>query len=173
PLAFATILGGMATLLTTSNIILNSLLHDNDVEGYRISDFLPVGTLVVVAGILYIALLGRRLLPSDSIERTQAPNASRTNDLVEAYGLGRSLFRARLPENSSLIGKTLAESHLREEYDVSVVAIERDDKRIFALSPDTKIRSRDILVMEGDEEDFRRRDVQPYVEFLPTPAWKE
>src|SRR5262249_4297617 len=158
-------------LLTTSNIILNSLLHDNNVDGYRISDFLPVGILVVVAGILYISLIGRRLLPRDSIEKTQAPNAG--GDLVEAYGLGRNLFRARLPENSSLIGRTLAESHLREDYDVSVVAIERDEKRIFALSPDTKIRSRDILVMEGDEEDFRRRDVQPFMEFLPTPAWKE
>src|SRR5690349_6231570 len=61
PLAFGTILGGMATLLTTSNIILNSLLHDNDVEGYRITDFLPVGLLVVTAGIAYIALIGRNL----------------------------------------------------------------------------------------------------------------
>lgn len=174
PLAFATILGGMATLLTTTNIIVNSLLHDNGVEGYRISDFLPVGSILVIAGIAFMTLIGRRLLPSESqVERTQAPNATGSSDLVEAYGLGRNLFRARLPENSSLIGKTLAESHLREDYDVSVVAIERDDKRIFALSPETKIRSRDILVMEGDEQDFRKRDVQPYVEFLPTPEWKE
>lgn len=174
PLAFATILGGMATLLTTSNIILNSLLHDNNVDGYRITDFLPVGSIVVIAGIAYIALFGRKLLPSDTqIERTQAPNVAGANDLVEAYGLGRNLFRARLPENSSLIGKTLAESHLREDFDVSVVAIERDENRIFALSPDTTIRSRDILVMEGDEKEFRKRDVQPYVEFLPTSEWKE
>jgi len=174
PLAFGTILGGMATLLTTSNIILNSLLHDNNVEGYRITDFLPVGGIVVIAGIAYVALFGRKLLPTDTlIERTQAPNVASTGDLVEAYGLSRNLFRARLPENSSLIGKTLAESHLREDYDVSVVAIERDEKRIFALSPETMIRGRDILVMEGDEEEFRKRDVQPYVEFLPTPEWKE
>jgi di/tricarboxylate transporter len=174
PLAFATILGGMATLLTTSNIILNSLLHDNDVDGYRITDFMPVGLLVVAAGIAYITLIGRKLLPNDStVERTQAPNASGAGDLVEAYGLGRNLFRARLPENSTLIGKTLAESHLREDYDVSVVAIERGERRIFALAPDTTIRSHDILVMEGDEEDFRKRDVEPFVEFLPTPEWKE
>jgi len=174
PLAFGTILGGMATLLTTSNIILNSLLHDNNVEGYRLTDFLPVGSVIVVAGIAYIALFGRKLLPRESqVERTQAPNAVGAGDLVEAYGLGSNLFRARLPEDSSLIGKTLAESHLREDFDVSVVAIERNEKRIFALSPETKIRSRDILVMEGDEEDFRKRDVQPYVEFLPTPEWKE
>ena len=97
PLAFGTILGGMATLLTTSNIILNSLLHDNNVEGYRITDFLPVGGIVVIAGIAYVALFGRKLLPTDTlIERTQAPNSANTGDLVEAYGLSRNLFRARL-----------------------------------------------------------------------------
>src|SRR4029079_14370189 len=77
PLAFGTILGGMATLLATSNIILNSLLHDNNVEGYRITDFLPVAGIVVIAGIGYIALFGRKLLPTDTqIERTQAPNTT-------------------------------------------------------------------------------------------------
>lgn len=173
PLAFAISLGGMATLLTTNNIILNSLLHDNNIDGYRITDFLPVGAAVILAGTLYVALLGRRLLPRDSlIERTQAPNTG-AGDLIEAYGLGRSLFKARLPENSSLIGKSLADSRLRENYDVSVVAIERGERRIFALSPETKIHDRDVLVLEGDEEDFRKRDVQPYVEFLPTPTWKE
>jgi len=172
PLAFAITLGGMATLLTTNNIILNSLLHDNNIEGYRLTDFLPVGSIIILAGTLYIALIGRRLLPHESpVERTQAPGAA--GDLVEAYGLGKNLFRARLPENSSLIGKQLSESNLREDYDVSVVAIERGDNRIFALSPETTIRRGDILVLEGDEEDFRQRDVQPYVEFLPTAEWKE
>jgi di/tricarboxylate transporter len=171
PLAFATILGGTATLLTTSNIILNSLLHDSGLDGYRITDFLPVGSIIVLVGTLYIAFYGRKLLPNESaMDRTQAPSGG---DLVEAYGLGRNLFRAKLPRNSSLVGKTISESKLREDYDVSVVAIERDDRRIFALSPETTIRGSDILVLEGDEADFRRRDVQPYVEFLPTPEWKE
>ncbi|MFN6965014.1 MAG: SLC13 family permease [Pyrinomonadaceae bacterium] len=171
PLAFATILGGTATLLTTSNIILNSLLHDSGLPGFRITDFLPVGSVIVIVGTLYMVLVGRRMLPDESsLERTQAPTSS---DLVEAYHLGKSLFRAKLPENSSLIGKQLAESKLREDYDVSVVAIERGGDRIFALSPETRIRRGDILVLEGDEDDFRRRDVQPYVEFLPTSDWKE
>jgi len=172
PLAYAISLGGMATLFTTSNIILNSLLHDSGLVGFRITDFLPVGLVVVAVGTLYVTLIGRKLLPRESaLERTQAPAS--TNDLVEAYGLGENLFRAKLPENSSLINKSLSESKLREDYDVSVVAIERGEERIFALSPETKIRRGDVLLLEGDEEDFRRRDVQPYVEFLPASDWKE
>src|SRR5205085_2818063 len=56
PLAFGTILGGMATLLTTSNIVINSLLHDNNIEGFSLYDFAPVGIPMVIAGVFYVAI---------------------------------------------------------------------------------------------------------------------
>jgi di/tricarboxylate transporter len=172
PLAFGTILGGMATLLTTSNIVVNSVLHDSNIEGFSLYEFAPVGLPMAVAGILYVALIGRLQLPGESpIERTMAPNRDEQSDLVAAYHLDENLFRARVPQNSSLIDKTLSESHLREDFGVSVVAIERNDKRLFALSPETEIKDGDTLVLEGDEADFRRRDVQPYMEFLPQSEW--
>ena len=174
PLAFGTILGGMATLLTTSNIVLNSLLHDSGVAGFSLTDFFPVGSILVVVGILYVALIGRKSLPGNSpIERTQTPNMAESSDLVEAYGLGRNLFRARVPNNSSLFGKKLSESSLREDFGVSVVAIERDGRKLFALSPETTIHNGDTLVLEGDEADFRRRDVQPFLELMPVAEWTE
>src|SRR6476620_4501292 len=118
PLAFSTILGGMATLFTTSNIVLNSTLRDNNIEGFAITDFLPVGLPVVLAGVLYIALVGRLSLPGDSpLERTQAPERA-ASDLVTTYHLDEKLFRARVPETSFLIGKSLADSTLRNDFDV-------------------------------------------------------
>ncbi|MEP6850591.1 MAG: SLC13 family permease [Acidobacteriota bacterium] len=174
PLAFSTILGGTATLFTTSNIILNSLLHDNNIPGFRITDFLPVGIPIVIAGIIYVAFIGRKTLPGDSpIERTHAPDAGQHDDLIKAYGLGEKLFRARVPQNSFLIGKKLVECTLREDFDVNVVAIERNKKKILDLSPQTRLRLGDTLILEGDEEDFRRRDVEPYMELLPESEWKE
>jgi di/tricarboxylate transporter len=174
PLAFGTILGGTATLLTTSNIVINSLLLDKNIEGFSLYDFAPVGIPLTITGVLYIAFVGRNLLPGEpSIERTVAPNKAESNDLVATYHLGENLFRARVPENSFLIGKQLSESTLREDFGVSVVAIERKNKRLFALSPETEIKRNDTLVLEGDEADFRRRDVQPYMEFLPPQKWKE
>ena len=174
PLAFGTILGGMATLLTTSNIIVNSLLHDSQVDGFSLTDFFPVGSILVVAGIVYMAFVGRGFLPGNSpLERTQAPNAGERNDLIAAYGLGKKLFRAKVPDDSFLIGKRLVDCTLREDFGVSVVAIERRGRKILDLSPDTKIRRADTLVLEGDEDDFRRRDVQPYMEFLPASQWTE
>src|SRR5258706_1969359 len=63
PLAFATILGGMATLLTTTNIVVSSLLRDQKLPGYGLLDFAPLGLIIVAAGIAYMALWGRRQLP--------------------------------------------------------------------------------------------------------------
>lgn len=174
PLAFGTILGGMATLLTTSNIVISSLLNDNNIEGFGLMDFAPVGIPIVIVGVLYIAIFGRKILPGDSpIERSIAPNKEDYQDLIEAYHLGENLFRARVPQESFLIGKSLSKSTLREDFGVSVVAIERDNKKLFALSPETEIEDGDTLVLEGDEEDFRKRDVEPFMEFLPAAEWHE
>ena len=173
PLAFGTILGGTATLLTTSNIVLSSLLNDNGLEGFGLLDFAPVGIPIIFVGIAYIAFLGRKFLPGESmIERTLAPSKE-TNDLIATYHLGENLFRARVPEESFLHNKTLAECTLREDFGVSVVAIERNKKRMFAIAPDTVIHRGDVLVLEGDEEDFRRRDVEPFMEFLPSEEWHD
>ncbi|MBV9242566.1 MAG: SLC13 family permease [Acidobacteria bacterium] len=173
PLAFSTILGGMATLFTTSNIVLNSVLRDNDIQGFAVTDFLPVGIPVVIAGICYIAFFGRLSLPGDSpLERTQAPERG-PSDLVATYHLGEKLFRAKVPDRSFLIGKQLAESTLREDFDVSIIAIERKGKKILDLSPHTELKKGDVLVLEGDEADFKSRDVEPFMEFLPTSEWHE
>jgi len=174
PLGFSTILGGTATLFTTSNIVVNSLLHDNNIEGFGVADFLPVGIPIIVFGILYIALVGRRSLPGDSpIERTMAPDATGKSDLLEAYNLREKFFRARVPEHSFLAGKTLRECTLREDFDVDIVKIERDSRKILHPSAETVLEEGDILILEGDEKDFRKRDVEPFMEFLPESKWRE
>lgn len=174
PLALSTIVGGAATLFTTSNILLSSILVDSGSAGFSIVEFMWVGVPVVVASIVYMALLGSTLLQGESmLERTQAPNSGVQDDLVTAYGLGQSLFKAKVPENSLLIDRPLSESTLREKFGVSVVAIERDGRKMLSLSPKTEIHRGDVLVFEGDEEDFRRRDVEPLMEPLPAEKWEE
>ena len=83
PLAFATILGGMATLFTTTNIIVSGILRGQDIPGFGVLDFAPVGIPVVVVGIVYMAIWGRRLLPRQAtMDEAQTP-AARPSDLVE------------------------------------------------------------------------------------------
>jgi di/tricarboxylate transporter len=173
PLAFATILGGMATLLTTTNIVVSSLLRDQGLNGYSLLDFAPLGLPIVATGVAYMALWGRHRLPARTpTERLQAIRPTE-GDLVDVYHLGERLFHARVPAGSYLIGKPLQRSTFREMYALNVVAIERNGHTILSPSPDVIIRQDDILVVEGRLEDFRRRDVEPYLEILPPREWHE
>ena len=62
---------------------------------------------------------------------------------------------------------------MREDFGVSIVAIERGGKRLFSISPETVIEDGDTLILEGDESDFRRRDVEPFMEHLTLPELHE
>ncbi len=174
PLAFSTVIGGAATLFATANIILSTLLRDSGFAGLTIPEFFWVGFPVVITGIVYMALFGRKYLAGETpVERTQVPNVGERDDLIFAYGLERNLFRARVPKNSFLIDRPLSESTLREDFAVSVVAIERGGRKMLGLSPETRIRQGDVLVLEGDEVDFRSRDVEPLMEHLERNAWRK
>jgi di/tricarboxylate transporter len=172
PLAFATILGGMATLFTTSNLIVSGTLRGQGLPGFGLLDFLPVGGPMALAGIVFVALAGRRLLPTrPGMEGRRA--ADSRLDLVDVYQLGERLFRARVPVGSALIGRPIAASPLRDDFGVTVVALERDGQTIPVTSPLTEIAQDDVIVLEGNLDEFRRRDVEPYLEILPPRQWRE
>lgn len=173
PLAFATILGGMATLLTTTNIVVSTLLRDRGVAGYGLLDFAPLGLVIVVAGVAYMALVGRRLLPTqwpaDYVETTRQAE----EDLVGVYRLSERLFRIRVPVGSVLHGKSLAESALRERYNLTVVAIERNGQITLSPPPDRTVLQGDVILFAGNLDELRRHDVEPYFEILPSRDWRE
>ena len=115
PLAFATILGGMATLFTTTNIVVSGILRGQNLPGFGVLDFAPVGVPIVVVGIAYMAVLGRRMLPTQTAMQDARPTGDRYLDLVDVYRLDERLFRARVPAGSSLDDKTSgAESPSRD-----------------------------------------------------------
>ncbi|MGQ9466652.1 MAG: SLC13 family permease [Anaerolineae bacterium] len=173
PLAFGTLLGGMATLLTTTNIVVSGLLIDQGMRGFGILDFAPVGLPLVAIGVAYMTLWGHRLLPTQPIrERTEGVQPP-VEDLVQLYRLGERLFRARVPAGSYLIDKPLSRSTFREIYGLNVVGLERNGRVILAPSPDFVFREGDVVLLEGNLEEFRRRDRPPYLEILPPREWQE
>ncbi|MFN3762187.1 MAG: SLC13 family permease, partial [Anaerolineae bacterium] len=173
PLAFGTLLGGMATLLTTTNIVVSGLLIDQGLRGFGILDFAPVGLPLVAIGVAYMALWGHRLLPTQPIrERTEGVRPPE-GDLVQLYRLGERLFRARVPAGSYLIDKPLSRSTFREIYGLNVVGLERNGRVTLAPPPDFVFREGDVVLLEGNLEEFRRRDRPPYLEILPPREWRE
>ncbi|GAB4450455.1 MAG: SLC13 family permease [Anaerolineae bacterium] len=173
PLAFATILGGMATLLTTTNIVVSTLLRDRGVAGYGLLDFAPLGLIIVAVGVTYMALVGRRLLPTqwpvDYLETARQAE----EDLVGVYRLGERLFRIRVPVGSTLNGKSLAESALRERFNLTVVAIERNGQVTLSPPPDKTVLQGDVILFAGNLDELRQRDVEPFFEILPSRDWRE
>lgn len=173
PLAFGTLLGGTATLFTTTNIVVRSVLRDSGYPGFGVLDFAPVGLPLVVIGIGYMALWGRRMLPIGiSTERAETIRQAE-NDLPRLYHLGERLFRARIPAGSYLIDRKVVDSTFREKYGLNVVAIERDGRIAPAPAPEFVFREGDIVLLEGRLGEFRQRDVEPYLEILPPRDYSE
>ena len=164
PLAFGTILGGMATLLTTTNIIVNGLLHDAGLIGFGLLDFIPIGIPLALVGIVYMVFWGRNFLPQKS-------PAERINDgdvLLETYQLGERLLRGRVRPGGDLDGKTLEASLLREIYHFNVITIQREKK---FLSPEARIilQGNDILLILARPEDSMSENLNEILELL-TPG---
>ncbi len=172
PLAFGTLLGGMATLFTTTNIVANSVLRDNGLQPFGVFDFALVGLPLALVGVIYMALVGRKMLPAQpSAERAEVLRQA-GGDLIHMYQLGERLFRARIPEKSFLSGRKLAESKLREN-GLNLVAVERNGANFLNPTPDFVLQTEDVMLLEGKLEEFRQRDIEPYLEILPERAYGE
>ncbi|HSJ56777.1 MAG TPA: SLC13 family permease, partial [Anaerolineae bacterium] len=168
PLAFGSLLGGMTTLIgTPSNILVSDALEVAGLEPFSLLDFAPVGLVALAAGMGYMLLVGRHLLPDRSPAEVLRSANGLDEDLVDLYGLDERLFRARVPYGSPLIGKTLAESRLRQDFELSVVAIERGGGTRLVVDKDTVLRRGDMLLIEGLVDHLvwaevtGRLDVQP------------
>ncbi|MEZ4675897.1 MAG: SLC13 family permease [Caldilineaceae bacterium] len=152
PLAFGTLVGGMATYFTTANIILSSILRDQGQEGLNMADFIPTGGLIVIAGIIFMLGVGRFMLPSrESVGQSASPYMLSRN-LAEMYQLHDQLWEVEVPATSTLVGVPLSESKLGQELGLTVVAIWRGHQAILNLGPGEVMQAGDFLVVLGRED---------------------
>ena len=147
PLAFAALLGGLNTLIgTPPNILVSEALRQYGMEPFRMFDYTPTGIVVMLAGIAFMVLVGRHLLPSRDI--MDLPENGQTTP-GEFFGLLERLFVIRLPDDSVLEGVTLAQSRLGAALGLNVLAILRADHNQLAPDPATPLHSGDRLLVEG------------------------
>ncbi|CUH45775.1 SLC13 family permease [Ruegeria atlantica] len=142
PLSFATILGGMATLIgTPPNIIIASIRAETLGEPFRMFDFAPVGGLAAIAGLAFVALVGWRLIPN----RGTQEEASET--------LAEYIAELTVPPESPQIGKRVSELYeAAEKSDVAIIGLIRDGKRRYGRSAHATIKPGDALVLEARPE---------------------
>ena len=152
PLSFGAVLGGTTTLVgTPPNILAGGALSDRGFDSFGFFDYTPIGLVLLLAGILWMMLVGRRLLPS----RGNPQSVSRADDLVQVYRLHEQLFSLRIPEGSKLAGRTLAETAFNRSLGVTIVGVQRGGHttvvpdRVFELAVD------DTLLLKGSAENVR------------------
>ena len=150
PLALATQLGGMATLLTTSNIVVGEMLRQHGYAPFGITDFLPVGGILALGGLLYAALVAPRLLPERSEPEERIAGGAPPRSLTQIYELGRRIESARILPGSPLAGTALGASGLAQDLGAVVVAVVRPDgSQRRAPEKDFRLGAGDILVLDG------------------------
>lgn len=172
PLAFGTILGGMATLLTTTNIIVSGLLRDERLPGFGLLDFLPVGLPLALAGITFMVLVGTKFLPKKSPAEQVRDEGASGEILLSTYQLGDRLQRARVRPGGPLDGKAVQASGLRENYHLNVIAVERG-KRVLHLEARTVLRGNDTLLLIARPEDSLPENLSELLEILPPGEWAQ
>lgn len=161
PVSFGSLLGGSATYFTTANIIMSDLLTVAvpPQAPLGVLSFTPTGGLIAIAGIVFLGLLGKRLLPAREPSMEQSI-ARRTNQELEvAYQLGERLWEAQVQPNAWLAGKPLAQTTIGDKLGLSVVAVWRKAQAFFAPAPDFVVQAGDKLVIVGRED--RVTQVEP------------
>lgn len=142
PLSFATILGGMVTLIgTPPNIVISEYRRGALGEPFGMFDFAPVGLAVAITGIAFIALIGWRLLPARTALR----------DAEDAVQLGRYVAEIRIGDQSLEDGMIVEDLYpIANDVDVHILGLIRRGKRIPGLARRTELRVSDFLVVEGE-----------------------
>jgi di/tricarboxylate transporter len=145
PLSFSSLLGGAMTLIgTPANILAMGILAERGLPTIGFFGFTPMGLVLLTTGVLYMALVGRHLLPV----REGAQGRQ------DVYRLREYVTEVRVSTTSPLAGKTLLDSGLGRDYDLTVLGLERDGECLDRIGRDTLIQKDDLLTVEGSPDDL-------------------
>ena len=144
PLSFATILGGMVTLIgTPPNIIIAAIREQELGEPFKMFDFAPVGGVAALAGLLFVSLVGWRLIPQRDAKTKS-----------EGFGdIGQFIAELTVPEGSKYIDQRLQSLYgTAEKNDVAILGLLRDGKKRYGTAATTELKAGDALILEATPE---------------------
>lgn len=157
PLAFASLIGGMLTLIgTPPNVVVSGQMASAGLTPFGFFDFTPIGAVMLLVGTLYLVFVARHLLPAGEVREPEHPHLK---EFAEHYGITDHLHKLRVPKTSDLVGKNVTDAGLRSQYEVTLFAIRRNGKLISSLLPvlaQTKIAAGDTLMAYGAPADIGR-----------------
>lgn len=145
PLSFATVLGGMLTMIGTStNILVDGVARKAGLEPFGMFEITPAALVFCVVGFVYLMLFSDRLLPNrDTLSKQLRPDLGRT-----------FMTELLVPHDSPVIGKSLSEAHLNGGSGLQVLKIFRDQQELTEPAAETQLQSGDLLVLHGQVKDM-------------------
>lgn len=143
PLSFASLLGGLTTLIgTPPNIIIATYRAQQTGTPFSMFDFMPVGLAVALAGLVYLALAGWRLLPQ----------GERKSDAAPAFAVEGYITEAEIPDGSKAVGVTVYELEKLADDDVVIVGVIHDERRRLLPMASQRLEAGDVVVLRGDTQ---------------------
>ncbi|HDS09878.1 MAG TPA: SLC13 family permease [Firmicutes bacterium] len=159
PMAFASLLGGLTTLIgTPANIILSSFREHEIGKPFGMFDYTPVGIIVTIAGLAFIIFIGWRLIPS---RRGKVESE-------ELFEIEKYVTEVRLLEDSKLNGKRLPEINSFVTNGVNIIGLIRGGEKRYSPAPQTLFKAEDILILEVDTEDLHQLLTKARLELVGT-----
>jgi len=176
PLAYTALIGGMLTLIgTPPNIIASEARAGAGRGAFGFFSFTPIGVLVLGAAIVFVMTVGRRLLPSrvEPVRTPQRADQLSFEELAAAYRVQGALERLRVRPDSPLIGRTIAESRLAEDYGITVLAAHTWPPGAALPGParpvnaDTRLEASDLLDVQMPPDQGPQPPTVPGLERVP------
>jgi di/tricarboxylate transporter len=162
PLAYGALLGGLTTLIgTPPNILAAVALADAGLPPFSFFDFAPVGGAILLAGIVFMVVGGRHLLPHHAPMRALDASASWSS----VYRLDQRLFVVRLPADTPLAGRTLVDSRIGTALGLNVLGIIRNGQTRLAPEPGVTLKGGDRLLVSGRRDRLAELHEGHYLKF--------
>jgi len=148
PLSYSAILGGTLTLIGTStNLLVNSIfVNSGPYTPLGMFEFSRYGIFLLAVGLTYVVVVAYRILPSRTV----------TSSLTKSYHMGGYLTELKIGDDSPLLGGTTLDRQISQNYDVTILGIQRDKKLLSTNLRETPLEKGDILLVRGSVENFFR-----------------
>ena len=165
PLAFASSMGGMMTLIgTPPNLVIDETLREHGHEGLKFFSFLPLGMICLAVGVMVMLPLSRIFLRKK--QRNNGDDNSKSLDsLADEYNISHNISAFRIGKRSSIAGKSVSQLNLRAEYGITILEIRNEKSRHNTLlrnvtqdlpTPQRTLAEGDILYLHGTTEQITR-----------------
>jgi len=142
PIAFGSILGGMSTMIgTPPNIIIAHYREEVTGTAFTMFDFSPIGSIIAIIGVLFVALIGWRLIPKQRLKNDPAD---------QLFEVSSYLTEVKVMPNSPLINIAVCEIESLQNNDIGIVGIAQGNRLALNTNPNYSLKENDILILRGD-----------------------